>query len=285
LTAAVCSAPGDDQVADVQHHPAGLGGRLGHPQLDRAADHQRGELVLAGVPRALADHPAAAQDRDRVGNRLHLLELVRDEDDGPSALPQLPHDPEEVLGLAGGQHGRGLVQDQHAGVPDQCLQDLHPLLHADGQVPGQRIGVDPQSVSFGQLPHLLAHPAPVQQPQRPGLLVAQSDVLGDREYRDQHEVLMHHADAGRDRVLRRMDGQRLAVGEDRPLVGLGEPVEDVHQRGLAGPILTEQGVDGARDDGKVDVVVGHEAAEALRDALQLKIHPLACLTSRPVPSR
>ena len=100
---------------------------------------------------------------------------------------------------------------------------------------------------------------PVEHAQAAGLLAAEHDVLGDGEDGHQHEVLVHHADAGRDRVARGAELHRLAVHEDLALVGLEQPVEHVHQRGLAGAVLTEQAVDLARLDRQVDVVVGGEA--------------------------
>src|SRR6202012_3161108 len=256
-----------------------------HLELDIAADHQRGQFVLGGARRPLTDHLAPAQDRHRVRDGLDFLQLVRDEHDGLAAGPQLPHDPEQVLGLARGEHRGRLVQDQHLGLADQGPEDLHPLLHADRQVLGQRVRVDPQPVLLGQLADLGPHPAPVEPAQRLGLLVAQGHVLRHGEHRHQHEVLVHHADARVERVPRRVDGDRLAVHHDLALVRLKQPVEDVHQGGLARPVLAEQGVDGARGDGKVDVIVGHEAAEALRDALQLKVppppHPFKTLRTGP----
>ena len=63
---------------------------------------------------------------------------------------------------------------------------------------------------------------------------------------------------------------RLAVDEDLALVRLQQPVEDVHQGRLAGAVLAEQGVDLARLDGEVDVVVGDQVAEALGDAAQFE---------------
>ena len=63
---------------------------------------------------------------------------------------------------------------------------------------------------------------------------------------------------------------RLAVDEDLALVRLEQPVEDVHQGRLAGAVLAEQGVDLARLDGQVDVVVGDQVTEALGDAAQFE---------------
>jgi hypothetical protein len=95
-------------------------------------------------------------------------------------------------------------------------------------------------------------------------LVPSIDVLGDGEDRDQHEVLVHHADAGGHRVPGRRRSP-VAVDEDLALVGLVEPVEHVHQRALAGTVLAEQGVDlaGSTTRSIESLATG---AEALRDA-------------------
>ena len=112
---------------------AGLRRLLAHPQLHVPADHQRRELVLGRGRRALADDLAAAEHGDRVGDRLDFLELVRDEDDRRPAVPQLADDAEQLLGLRRGEHRRRLVEDQHVRLPDERLDDLDPLLDADGR--------------------------------------------------------------------------------------------------------------------------------------------------------
>ena len=66
-------------------------------------------------------------------------------------------------------------------------------------------------------------------------------------------MLVDHADAGGDGVGRRPGAQRLAVEQDLALVGPVQPEEDVHQRGLAGAVLAEQGVDLSGLDGEVHV--------------------------------
>ena len=62
------------------------------------------------------------------------------------------------------------------------------------------------------------------------------------------------------------------VEQDLALVGLVQAVEHVHERRLAGAVLTEQAVDLAGLDGEVDVVVGDQAAESLRDAAKFELH-------------
>ena len=57
------------------------------------------------------------------------------------------------------------------------------------------------------------------------------------------------------------DRDHLAVEQDLALIGCGEPVEDVHQRRLAGAVLAEQGVDLARADVEIDLVIGDDARD------------------------
>ena len=99
------------------------------------------------------------------------------------------------------------------------------------------------------------------------VLQTQDDVLRGGEDVHQLEVLVDHADAAVKGVLGGGDGHRLAVDIDLPLVGEVDAGEHVHQRGLAAAVLPQQGQDLALVQLKVDVVVGHHAAEALGDVL------------------
>ena len=73
-----------------------------------------------------------------------------------------------------------------------------------------------------------------------------------------------------DRGSRRVDRHFLAVQEDLALVRVVEPVEDAHERRLAGAVLAEQGMDLTTDELEVDVVVGERTREALRDSAHLE---------------
>ena len=59
-----------------------------------------------------------------------------------------------------------------------------------------------------------------------------------------------------------------------PSSGVVEPVEDVHQRRLAGAVLAEERVHLAAAEVEVDVVVGDDAREALGDPAKLENGPL-----------
>ena len=125
----------------------------------------------------------------------------------------------------------------------------------------------------------LLHPLPcgvdVEGAGEAGGLVAEHDVLGDGEHRDQHEVLVHHPDAGRDRVTGTGEVLDDVVELDLALVGLVEAVQDVHQRGLPGAVLSEETVDLAGLDRQRDPVVRYQCSEALGDVTEDKLHGTA----------
>ena len=85
-------------------------------------------------------------------------------------------------------------------------------------------------------------------------------------------MLVDHTDPGGHCLAGTGEGHRLAVDEDLPLVGLVEPVQDVHEGGLAGTVLAQESVDLTGFHGDVDVVVGHERSEDLRDPTELQLH-------------
>ena len=80
------------------------------------------------------------------------------------------------------------------------------------------------------------------------------------------EMLVHHADAGGERVRGGADVHRLAFDRDGARVGLVDAEQDVHQRGLAGAVLAEQPEDLAGRQHEIDVGIGADIAKALRDA-------------------
>jgi hypothetical protein len=76
-------------------------------------------------------------------------------------------------------------------------------------------------------------------------------------------VLVHHADPGLDRVARVAEATLATVHPDRALVRSLHAVEDLHQRGLAGAVLTDERVHGAGANAQVHVAVGDDAGKRL----------------------
>ena len=87
-------------------------------------------------------------------------------------------------------------------------------------------------------------------------------------------MLVDHPHPGVDRGARRAELDWTPVDHDLALVGVVEPVQDVHQRRLAGAVLPEERVDLARAEIEADVVVCDDAGEALRDPAHLEDNPL-----------
>ena len=251
---------------DPKDRLADLDRRLLEPEQDRPADHHLGELGLRGVGRAcLPDDPPAAEDRDAVRDLHDLVELVADEHDGPSRLPELPQVAEQVLRLVRGEHRRRLVQDQDLDTPVEGLQDLDALFLADREVLDDGARIDSEGVRLGELGDALPRGVDIE---TGSPLLAEDDVLGDREGIDEHEVLVDHADPERDGVSRRADLHLLAPHADAAAVRRVHAVEHPHQSRLAGPVLADQRMDLARPELEVDLVVGQHAREALGDALE-----------------
>jgi hypothetical protein len=97
-------------------------------------------------------------------------------------------------------------------------------------------------------------------------VIAEDDVLRDRERLDEPEVLVHHRDAGGQRVAWRGEVHGLAPQLDRAGIGLVQAGQDVREGALARAVLAEQRVHLADRRVEVDGVVGQHAGKALRDA-------------------
>ncbi len=202
-------------------------------------------------------------------------------------LPQPAEDAEQLVGLGRRQHAGGLVEDQDVGLPVERLEDLHPLLAADADLVDHRVGIDLQVIFPLKLQQGRARLGE-RRAQEPRVLDPQNDVFQNGEILHQLEMLEHHADAGGDRRLAVGDLGLLAGHEDLALVGLVEAVEDRHQRGLAGAVLADDAVDGARHDADGDVLVGLNRAEGLGNAPEfdrrrLFRHPAPPSVARAAP--
>ena len=240
-------------------------------ELDVPADHELSQVLL--VRRAwdpLADDLAAPDDRDPIGDLEDLVQLVADEDDRMPLRSKPAQDSEDLLRLLGGEDGGGLVEDEDAGIAVERLEDLDPLLLTDGQSVDPGVGIEVEAELLAERLDLATGRLLVDEDRIRHRLLAEDDVLGDGQHRDEHEVLVDHADPASDGVSGTEDVDGLAVDEDRPCVRHGEPIQDVHQGGLAGPVLTEQGVDLARTQVEIDRVVGEDAWIPLGDPAHLK---------------
>ena len=115
---------------------------------------------------------------------------------------------------------------------------------AERKVADERFRVEVEPVAPAGLAYL-AGDLRCRQPAA-GPLPTEHDVLGDRHRLDQHELLVDHADAERDRLLRVVAGKLGAAKNDAARIGPHHSEQHLHQRGLARAVLPEQDRESAR---------------------------------------
>ena len=81
-------------------------------------------------------------------------------------------------------------------------------------------------------------------------------------------MLVHHPDPQLERVMGGLDVGWLTSDEHGAGVREDVAEHDVHERGLAGSVLTEQDVNLTGPDIKVDAVVGLDVAKPLGNAVE-----------------
>ena len=257
------------QMAELQRdrriraHLARLGGDEGGFAL--AADHHFGQPGHVGVLRtALGDELSVPQDGDAVRGVDDLVQPVRDKDDGDAARGDILHHLEELRRLALGQHGGRLVKHEQLHAPLVNLAgDFHKLHIADRQTGHEGIFVNRHAHVIQRPARVGGHRLHIQRFKvfaehagnhaRPADFAVELDVFGDGEARQQHELLMHHADALGHRVMRRGNGRLLAVeidfaAEAACFVDDGHAEEHIHQRALSRAVFAQQRVNLARLD-------------------------------------
>ena len=114
--------------------------------------------------------------------------------------------------ISGGDKRRGrLVENDDARAGEQDAREFDQLLHADRKIaePGARVDVEPEVLEL--LGGGFGHPPPRDDAQPVDRLGAEKDILGDAQFRRDAELLMHHADARRQRVARRAEMHVLPV--------------------------------------------------------------------------
>ena len=181
--------------------------------LRRGAPRRRHDLVAAHQPRHLgggrrggvvdvAGDAAVAQHHAAMGQRAHLVELVRDEDDAEPLRGHGPQRREQAVDLGRRQHRGRLVEDQEPRAAKQRLDDLQPLLLADRQR-RRPAGRDRASGRIRGSMSLEAAPARRRgRAGRPCRAMPTSRLSSTRQPRREMEMLVHHADAGGQRIGR-----------------------------------------------------------------------------------
>ena len=194
-----------------------------------------------------------------------------DEHDADALGGQAAQHVEQVIGLLRGKHGSRLVGDQHTGVSVQRLEDLDPLLRPDGQVFHRCVGVDVQAEAVGQVHHPAARLGHVDHPEL-ARLGAEHDVAHHAHRRHELEMLMHHADAAGNGVVRARQLHVLVGDHDLAGIGAMQAEQHVDERALASTVLAQQRQYPSGPQFDRHVFVRHHRAEPLGDAAARQQH-------------
>ena len=100
----------------------------------------------------------------------------------------------------------------------------------------------------------------IEQPVRLG---SEHDVVQRAQGLDEHEVLMHHANAQGDGFIGIADARRFAKHFDLPAVGTVETVQDGHQGTFTRAVLAHDAVHCAHAHPKLDVGLATTAPKRL----------------------
>ena len=238
-------------------------------RIDILADHQLGQAAVIDLRHGQRrDYAAGSQHGHAVGDLEDLVEAVRDvENAGASAL-HLPHHLEQPLDLVVWQHGRRLVEHEHAAPSLPALhragnRDDRPL---DGRGLGQRsmdveLDIEALEDPVG-LPLLLA---PADAPRGSAdEAAAKREVVHRVELVDEAEVLVDEPKPGR-HVVSERELFALELGA-RARVGRVISGQRLDQGRFARAVLSDEGVDFAGADVERHIGERASAGERLGEA-------------------
>ena len=201
-----------------------------------------------------------------------------DDDDGLSLRAHAAQDAKKLFHFLRRQHSRRLIQNQNVSLPVQSLQQFNALLLADRQVLHCRTWIDGQMKLSRERTDFFFCSAQIERGDRAGF-GPKHDVFSNGHWFDQHEMLMHHANAESDGVVRRVQSLHFAVYQDFASICSVETVRDAHGCGFACAILAHDGVNRSSPNLDAHAVICQHVAEALRNVSQLE-HLAAISPSR-----
>ena len=210
-----------------------------------------------------------AEDRDSIGNRQNVFQLVADKDDADPLAREVAENLPELLHLFSRKKRRRLVENEDARVSDQRLDKFDVLLFADGEPFDLGGAIERQAVPlryFDDPPlDFLARQSAAR-----AVVRTENEIFDDCEGGDQRIVLLDKSEAVDNGFPGISRLKLFAVDKDAAGIGAKQPVENADQRGLPGAVLAEQSVDFAFLQVEGNGVVGKNSRKSLRDAIDLQ---------------
>ena len=160
-----------------------------------------------------------------------------DKDNALAICGQIVNDLHQTFDLLGCQGSRRLIKNQRLRSAVQNLQDLHTLLHADGNILYLCIRINLHTITLGQLHDLLSRCLLING-KAFGRLHTKDDVLGHRKGLDQHEMLVYHTDSDINGVFGTVKMNFLLIDKNLSAGRFIQTAEYVHHGTLSGSVLS-----------------------------------------------
>ena len=220
------------------------------------------------VRRALDQQRAVDQHRNAVGEREHQIHVVLDQEHGDVAR-QGRHRGEDIVALAFGNAGGGLVQQQHARFGGNRDRDLEQALLAVRQCRGELVH-DVEQMEARQIFRDLgvdvvagAHPPPPVAAAAEPFRYRKPDGLERRQIGIELVDLEGARQPAQHAGMHRHIGDVVAFQQDAAAIGLEHAGQQIDDGGLAGAVRADQGVAGALLDPERKLAGDLEPAELL----------------------
>ena len=200
-------------------------------------------MLVGDVGPVLGDEPSFVEDEDPIREREDLVELERDEQDGPALVPLLDEPPVHELDRSDVQAPRRLCGDEHARVTRDLPGDHQLLLVPAGERGGKRLRAAAANVELLQQTPSAAEEPLGKKPAELGVglstVVVEREVLRQIEVEDEPVPVPVLGDV----PLARVEGAPCAApgdvlaGDDNPPGGgPPQPRERVDELALAVPV-------------------------------------------------
>ena len=215
-------------------------------------DHHARQAGAGFVARvAVAGNAAAAHDGGAVAQGANFIKLVADVQNAATFGGQLAQRDEQFFHGLRGQHGSRLVENQQLRIGQQRAHDFHALPFADRQRMHMACRFQFQTIFLTGLANACAEIGQI------GVgIQAEGDILRHGQGIEQRKMLKHHGNTELARDLRIADMHHLAIPADVAGIGFDGAENDFHQCRFAGAVLAQHGMNFARRDAQVDIVVG-----------------------------
>ena len=259
--------PLDRDVLDFEAHGFFLPVMLRPAEhLQVMTDHQPGQIRHLHF--RLADRSAdfsISHDHDPVRHLHDLPHFMRDKEYGIALRDKAADEFHQRIDLLRHQDGGRLVHDQDARVAVERFHDLYLLLHADRKVSDFCLCADSELVAVGQFLDLFLLRCIIDLASD----IAEDDVFCNCMCSDKGKMLLDHGDSQSHGIPRRCNILLHSIDPDLSGCHMVDPVQDIHDRALAGSVLAQQRDDLSLVQRDGDIVVRQHLRKTLADVVDL----------------